>query len=97
MEESPQNFAICPSCGTEFGFDDAAKSHLELRQNWINSGASWWSRRRVRPIGWNATAQLENLQPHPVSEVRESEPETLEFGTQHWLDANTVFAFNTGR
>ena len=39
----PDNFEICPSCGTEFGNDDFECSHEELRQIWIEGGCKWWS------------------------------------------------------
>jgi len=40
----PNNFSICPSCGTEFGYDDEQYSHTELREKWITNGKQWWSR-----------------------------------------------------
>ena len=52
------SFEICPSCGTEFGYDDARKSHEGLRRSWIASGAHWQSRSANAPPGWNATEQL---------------------------------------
>ena len=32
LEDPPRDFTICPSCGTEYGFDDA-----------FANGAQWWS------------------------------------------------------
>lgn len=51
-------FAICPSCGTEFGLDDANKSYAELRAVWIRNGMSWWSKSRAEPEGWDPSEQL---------------------------------------
>jgi hypothetical protein len=42
---------ICPSCGTHFGYDDAAGGdvtqregrYAELRQQWLNAGRPWFS------------------------------------------------------
>lgn len=34
---------ICPSCGTQFGYDDCTSTHQELRQRWLDGGARWWS------------------------------------------------------
>lgn len=34
---------ICPSCGTQFGYDDCGISHQELRRKWLAGGARWWS------------------------------------------------------
>lgn len=37
---------ICPQCGTEFGYNDAFRSHQELRRRWIDGGSKWHSKRR---------------------------------------------------
>ena len=52
------SFEICPSCGTEFGLDDDELTHEELRQNWIHSGAKWYSRNVAPPLNWNGETQL---------------------------------------
>jgi predicted RNA-binding Zn-ribbon protein involved in translation (DUF1610 family) len=52
------SFEICPSCGTEFGYHDARKSHKELRELWVASDARWHSRSTSPPPGWNAEEQL---------------------------------------
>jgi hypothetical protein len=43
LEYPPEDFAICPSCGTEFGLDDANYTIEELRARWIKGGSQWWS------------------------------------------------------
>jgi hypothetical protein len=53
---------ICPCCGTEFGYDDAGRSHEELRAIWIENGARWWSPADPTPLGWNPREQLTNLE-----------------------------------
>jgi hypothetical protein len=54
------SFEICPSCGTEFGYDDARRSHDDLRAAWLAAGAPWRSQAiRPRP-DWDARKQLEN-------------------------------------
>lgn len=58
LPEPPSNFSICPSCGTEFGFDDSKLSHQSLRETWISEGAPWFSRARPHPAGWNPWLQL---------------------------------------
>lgn len=58
LPEPPENFSICPSCGTEFGFDDARASHARLRQSWIQAGVPWFSRARHAPVDWNPWLQL---------------------------------------
>lgn len=52
------SFEICDSCGTEFGYDDATRSHLDLRREWVGSGMKWTSRTVRRPEGWDPEAKL---------------------------------------
>jgi len=57
---------ICPSCGIQFGYDDAAGGsiegrkaiHLEWRKAWIASGMRWTSIGRSAPSRWNPAEQL---------------------------------------
>lgn len=58
LSDPPQDFEICPSCGTEFGYHDIRRSHKELRRKWIARGAHWQSEVIPRPDEWNALAQL---------------------------------------
>ena len=58
LTEPPRNFSICPSCGTEFGYDDAKRSHAELRTRWIEAGGQWFSRATHPPQNWNPFRQL---------------------------------------
>jgi hypothetical protein len=58
LPRPPENFLICPSCGTEFGYDDFKKSHEELRYEWMSAGMHWFSRSRQRPANWNPLDQL---------------------------------------
>ena len=51
------SFEICPCCGVEFGYDDATRSHEDLRAEWLANGARWWSK-RDKPIGWSPQKQL---------------------------------------
>lgn len=57
MPDPPEDYNICPSCGTEFENDDAVASHAELRNRWITGGARWFFRQP--PVGWNAWEQLQ--------------------------------------
>ena len=57
-EHGSASFSICPCCGTEFGYDDASRSHEELRQLWVATGAPWFSKATLPPAGWDATNQL---------------------------------------
>lgn len=57
---------ICPSCGTHFGYDDAAggdaghrqERQRELRAGWKARGCPWFSRSEPQPDGWNPYAQV---------------------------------------
>jgi len=52
------SFGVCPSCGTEFGYDDSLKTHLQLRCDWVRDGMRWRSQATAEPPGWTAIAQL---------------------------------------
>lgn len=58
MEDPPQEYNICPSCGTEFGYHDSGRTHEELRHIWLSSGAQWWSPVDEKPDRWNPYEQL---------------------------------------
>ena len=58
LEFPPEDFTICPSCGTEFGYQDTMKSHEQLRAEWIASGPLWHSRVIRPPAFWNPFDQL---------------------------------------
>ncbi|MNS68253.1 hypothetical protein D3C72_1015300 [compost metagenome] len=47
---------ICPSCGTQFGYDDTS-THHELRLRWVESGARWWAPDPA-PDGFDGLQQL---------------------------------------
>jgi hypothetical protein len=56
MEEPPERFAICPSCGTEFGHHDFVLDErdrpvklAELRAAWLDAGAPWFDDDTPRP------------------------------------------------
>jgi hypothetical protein len=56
MPYPPEDYHICPCCGTEFENDDAEYSYAELRCQWILGGALWFYEQP--PQNWNAAAQL---------------------------------------
>jgi hypothetical protein len=56
MPDPPQDYHICPCCGTEFGNDDADCTFDELRDRWIRAGAPWFF--GDPPEGWSPQAQL---------------------------------------
>jgi hypothetical protein len=51
------SFEICPSCGTEFGYHDANRTHAELRKQWIAAGTPWHSDVKA-PLNWDPIQQL---------------------------------------
>jgi hypothetical protein len=65
LEEPPERFSICPSCGTEFGDDDFVfdprdypKKLVELRSRWLDSGAPWFDELTQRPPNWRPYEQV---------------------------------------
>lgn len=64
-DESPSD-EVCPSCGTHFGYDDAAGGdaarrqhvHQRLRAAWKAAGCAWFSSERRPPAGWDPAKQL---------------------------------------
>jgi hypothetical protein len=52
----PNNYHICPCCGTEFGNDDAYYSYAQLREMWVATGAHWFFGKS--PERWNPWLQL---------------------------------------
>ena len=68
IDDSP-SFEICPSCGTEFGYDDwvrvgerRAVRQGELREAWKAAGCPWWSQNRPPPAGWDSGKQLKRIE-----------------------------------
>src|SRR5215207_9058316 len=58
LTKPPENFYICPSCGTEFELDDDERSHQELRSEWIDKGLLWFSQATTPPKEWSPYRQL---------------------------------------
>lgn len=58
MQDPPADYNICPSCGTEFGYNDLNSSIEGLRNAWLQSGAGWWSTVDPIPEGWDPFQQL---------------------------------------
>lgn len=61
LRHPPQDYTICPSCGTEFGYTDFAAEHAELRRRWRASGMQWHSRVVPRPPNWNPIEQFSRV------------------------------------
>jgi hypothetical protein len=58
LPRRPERDLICSCCGTQFGYNDYATSHEELRARWISAGARWFSRAQPPPPGWDPFRQL---------------------------------------
>lgn len=61
MREPPENYNICPCCGTEFGVHDVNASIQDLRTAWLQGGRNWWSHSDPKPADWNPYQQLARL------------------------------------
>jgi hypothetical protein len=82
LQYPPTNENICPSCYTEFGYDDATRSYAELRAEWLANGAHWEGANVMQPPqGWNAYEQLANLEPERAT----SETTSSITGQVHWV------------
>ena len=55
------NFAICPCCGVEFGYEDSTiESTIKFRNNWLNEGAKWNDLSK-KPDNWSFEKQKEKI------------------------------------
>lgn len=61
LPRPPRDFNICPSCYTEFGYEDSKRSYAELTREWIRNGMPWaaadvtppppdWERRKYEQL-----------------------------------------------
>ena len=70
LDEATSANEICPSCGTQFGYDDAIRYkrdeltqlvYRNLRKKWIEDGMRWDKGQSDPPEDWNPEEQLENV------------------------------------
>jgi hypothetical protein len=61
MDDPPDDYNICPCCGTEFGNHDVNTSIENLRITWLRRGANWWSPVDAAPVNWDPYEQLNRL------------------------------------
>lgn len=64
LEDSPSD-EICPSCGIQFGYDDAVdnphdRQHIYegWRRKWGTEGCQWFSDSTPPPANWDPEQQL---------------------------------------
>lgn len=73
MEEPPEQYNICASCGTEFGVHDVNASIEELRVAWLRTGPNWFSSVDPEPQDWNPFLQITGVMlaqgPFPATSV----------------------------
>lgn len=77
MANPPMNHALCPCCGTEFGYDDCTLSHELLRKEWLKGGPEWFSPNTPKPNSWNWYTQLYNAGLVPLTLVVGSDGEAI--------------------
>lgn len=58
LPEDALNHGICPSCGTEFGYDDVGRSHEALRSEWLRAGGEWFDKSIGPPSNWSPYIQV---------------------------------------
>ena len=58
LSDDALNHDVCPSCGTEFGYDDVAQSHESLRMEWLGNSGPWFDRSVGPPADWDPVAQV---------------------------------------
>lgn len=83
LRRPPENFIICPSCGTEFGYSDSNVTNDLLRAEWLLRGAPWHSAVTPPPMGWNASRQLAKLNEAEIKLVSEATASTPTH--VHWI------------
>lgn len=93
------DFLICPSCGTEFGYHDAAPDrseammHDELREQWIAQGMPWRGPLAVRRVGWDPYVQL--LQAGKITRLADLSAMTMNAGTPDiWVPRINIARYN---
>jgi hypothetical protein len=62
-ERTGGSYAICPSCGFQFGVsdEDLGIADEQWRQDWVKAGMPWRSVARPKPEGWNPRDQLRKI------------------------------------
>jgi hypothetical protein len=68
VEDMPSD-EICPSCGIQFGYDDAAGGDIERRSRiyadwrarWRSAGCPWSSQGHQPPPDWDPEEQLRRV------------------------------------
>lgn len=80
----PQDFAICPCCGTQFDVDDFERTFRELRDDWVLGGAEWHSRVLAPPTNWDPYEQM-RLSDMEFTAVLTEDPDETELPAPDWM------------
>jgi hypothetical protein len=67
LNDPPEDFNICPSCGTEFGADTVEYTLEELQAAWIERGMEWTIAAIPQPSDYDPLEQLQRLAPSTVT------------------------------
>ena len=70
LSQDAVNHGICPSCGTEFGYDDVSLSHEALRAEWLRGGAPWFEDSTKPAQDWDPWRQIMEAFYRPVLRSR---------------------------
>jgi len=88
LRDDSMNHGICPSCGTQFGYDDVSISHEALRSAWLNDGAQWFDTSMRPPANWDGWMQaMEAFYPPQITPSRK--PSRSEVCTNFKLEINS--------
>jgi hypothetical protein len=79
LEFPPDDYNICPSCGTEFDLDDVGVGYDVLREKWKAGGYVWWSRYEAPPFDWDPVKLLNTVEAvtHQTNKIIELKYEEL--------------------
>ena len=58
LPDDAMDHDICPSCGTEFGYDDVTLSHEAISIRCLSGGGEWFYKSVGPPPGWDALTQV---------------------------------------
>jgi hypothetical protein len=79
LRRPPEDYLICPSCGTEFGYTDFSRTWEELREEWKANGMQWYSPVIPKPFDFNPTLQLQELFEFTAESVTDNTQGEIEY------------------
>src|SRR5436309_5252509 len=94
LRRPPDDYLICPCCGTEFGYTDANRTRAELREAWVRGGMQWHSRITQPPPDWNPLIQLTKFEKRFTASTATTK---REFAVIEVGEKETVLPFSSGK